>query len=70
MKLSDLCISKPVFTLVINFLLVIVGLVGFSRLEVREMPKIETGMATITTIYVGADASLIENQITTKIENE
>lgn len=70
MKLSDLCISKPVFTLVINFLLIIVGLVGFSRLEVREMPKMETGMATITTTYVGADANLIENQITTKIENE
>jgi multidrug efflux pump len=70
MKLSDLCISKPVFTIVINLLLIIIGLVGFSRLEVREMPKLETGMATITTIYIGADADLIENQITTKIENE
>jgi multidrug efflux pump len=70
MKISDLCIKRPVFTLVINILIVVVGLVSFSRLEVRDLPKMETGTATITTSYPGADGTLIENEITSVIEEE
>lgn len=70
MKLSDLCIQRPVFTLVINILIVVVGLVSFLRLEVRDLPKMETGTATITTTYSGADGTLIENEITSVIEEE
>lgn len=70
MKLSDLCIQRPVFTLVINILIVVVGLVGFLRLEVRDLPKMAIGTATITTTYAGADGTLIENEITSVIEEE
>ncbi|MFI4955128.1 MAG: efflux RND transporter permease subunit, partial [Gammaproteobacteria bacterium] len=70
MKLSDLCIQRPVFTLVINILIVVVGLVGFLRLEVRDLPKMAIGTATITTTYSGADGTLIENEITSVIEEE
>jgi multidrug efflux pump len=70
MKISDLCIKRPIFTLVINILLVVVGLVGFLRLEVRDLPKMEIGTATITTMYPGADGRLIENEITSVIEEE
>ena len=70
MKLSDLCIQRPVFTLVINVLLVVIGIVSFARLEVRDLPKMETGTATITTTYPGADGTLIENEITSVIEEE
>lgn len=70
MKLSDLCIKRPIFTLVLNILIVVVGLVSFSRLEVRDLPKMATGTATITTTYAGADGTLIENEITSVIEEE
>ena len=70
MKISDLCIKRPIFTVVINLLIVVVGLVSFSRLEVRDLPKMETGTATITTVYPGADGTLIENEITSVIEEE
>ncbi len=48
--------------------MVVVGLVSFSRLEVRDLPRMEVGSATITTTYAGADGTLIENEITSVIE--
>jgi len=68
MKLSDFCISRPVFTLVINILLLVVGLVGYQRLEVRDLPKIDSPSVGIYTTYSGADAYLIETQITNRLE--
>jgi len=68
MKLSDFCISRPIFTLVINILLVVVGFVGYQRLEVRDLPKINSPTVSITTTYSGADAYLIESQITNRLE--
>jgi len=68
MKLSDFCISRPIFTLVINILLLVVGFVGYQRLEVRDLPKINSPTVSITTTYTGADAYLIESQITNRLE--
>lgn len=68
MKLSDVCISRPVFTIVINLLLLIVGFVSYQKLEVRELPKMEQPTVTISTSFAGADAELIETEITSRIE--
>ena len=39
MSLSSVCISRPVFAIVINLIIVIIGIVGFDRLSVRELPR-------------------------------
>ncbi|MFA6037894.1 MAG: efflux RND transporter permease subunit [Legionellales bacterium] len=69
MQLPEICIKRPVFAVVINVLLVIIGLVGFERLAVRQLPVTEQFVANIETVYLGASADLIEEEITTRIEN-
>jgi multidrug efflux pump len=68
-QLPEICIKRPVFAIVINVLLVIIGIVGFERLAVRQLPITEQFVANIETIYLGASADLIEEEITTRIEN-
>lgn len=69
MLLPEICIKRPVFAIVINVLLIIVGIVGFERLSVRQLPITEQFVANVQTTYLGASADLIEEEITTRIEN-
>lgn len=69
MRLSELCIERPVFAIVINLMLLIIGFVGFSRLTVRELPQTAQFNVEILTTYQGASAELMENQVTIPIEN-
>lgn len=69
MSLSSLCIKRPVFTIVLSVLLSLVGLYCFQKLQVSRLPNIEQSKITITTYYSGASPQLIENDITTPIEN-
>lgn len=69
MRISQLCIDRPVFAIVINLILLIVGYIGFDRLNVRELPRTEQFNVEIGTTYTGASAELIESQITIPIED-
>ncbi|MDX2480943.1 MAG: efflux RND transporter permease subunit [Desulfuromusa sp.] len=68
MILSDISVKRPVFASVISLLLVVFGLVAFSRLPLREYPDIDPPVVTIDTIYPGAAANVVETQITQIIE--
>jgi len=68
-QLPALCIKRPVFAIVLNVLLIIVGIVGFERLSIRQLPIMEQFVANIQTVYMGASADLIEEEVTTRIEN-
>jgi len=68
MILSDISIKRPVFASVISLLLVVFGLVSFSRLPLREYPDIDPPVVTIDTSYPGASAYVVESQITQLIE--
>jgi multidrug efflux pump len=68
-QLPAICIKRPVFAMVLNILLIIVGIVGFERLSVRQLPIMEQFVANIQTTYLGASADLMEEEITTRIEN-
>lgn len=70
MRVSDLSISRPVFATVVNVLLVLIGLVAFSRLTVREYPNIDVPTVTVATTYPGANAEIIETQVTKVIEDQ
>jgi multidrug efflux pump len=69
MILSDISVRRPVFAAVLSMLLVLIGVVSYSRLAVRDLPAIEPPIVSIDTTYRGANAQVIENQITQIIED-
>lgn len=68
MKLSEICIRRPVLSWVMTFILILLGLVGFSRLTLQHMPKIERPYVTIESNLNGASPEVMESQVTRVIE--
>src|SRR5690606_34302966 len=69
MRLSDVCIRRPVFATVLSLVILLVGLVSYDRLQVREYPKIDEPTVTVSTTYPGASAEIIESQVTKPLED-
>ncbi len=69
MLLSDTAVKRPVFASVIALILVILGLVSFDRLSLREYPDIDAPIVTVDTRYPGASASVVETRITQVVED-
>jgi multidrug efflux pump len=69
MLLSDTSIKRPVFATVLALILIVFGLVAFSRLSLREYPDIDPPIVSVTTNYPGASASVVETRITQIIED-
>jgi multidrug efflux pump len=69
MKLSETSIRRPVFATVLSLLLVLVGLVSFTRLQVREYPRIDEPVVTVTTTLRGAASEVIETQVSKVLED-
>lgn len=69
MKLSQVCIERPVFATVLSLALIVFGVVGFSHLETRYFPKVQSPSAEVSVHYAGASPSLMENQVTRYLEN-
>src|SRR5215813_9727942 len=68
MKFTELFIRRPVIALVVNIIIVIAGLQSIRSLNVRQYPRSENAAITVTTAYVGANASLVRGFITTPLE--
>ena len=69
MILSDISIRRPVFAWVMTLVIVLVGVVAWTRLPVRLIPNVDTPVVTVNTSYPGASAQVIESQITQPIED-
>ncbi|WP_415881938.1 efflux RND transporter permease subunit [Neptuniibacter sp. QD34_54] len=69
MILSEISIKRPVLATVMSILVLLVGLLAYDRLTVREYPKIDLPVITVETTYPGASASIIETQVTQIIED-
>ncbi|MBP0049401.1 efflux RND transporter permease subunit [Marinobacterium sp. AK62] len=69
MILSDISIKRPVLATVMSLLVLLVGLIAYDRLTVREYPKIDVPVVSVETVYPGASASIIESQVTKIIED-
>ena len=69
MVLSDLSIRRPVFATVINLVVVLVGIIAYDRLAVRLIPNVDVPVVTVNTHYPGANARVIESQVTQPIED-
>lgn len=68
MNISELSIRRPVLTFVMNIILVLFGAIGFSYLGVRDYPAIDPPNIFVQTSYSGANADIIESQITEPLE--
>ena len=68
MTLSDLALTRPVTSYVMSIIILVFGLVGFSFLGVRLYPAIDPPTISISTTYTGANAEIIESQITEPLE--
>jgi multidrug efflux pump len=69
MVLSDLCIRRPVLATVLSLVVVLLGVVSYQRLSVREYPKIDEPVVTVETKYRGASAEIIESRVTKVLED-
>ncbi|MDA9994556.1 efflux RND transporter permease subunit, partial [Burkholderiales bacterium] len=69
MILSEISIRRPVLATVFSLLIVLLGVISFDRLSVREYPKIDPPTVSVRTIYKGATAQVVESVITTPIED-
>ncbi|HEX8277507.1 MAG TPA: efflux RND transporter permease subunit, partial [Segetibacter sp.] len=68
MNISELSLRRPVLATVINLMIILFGIVGFSFLSVREYPAIDPPIVNVRTSYTGANSDIIETQITEPIE--
>lgn len=68
MQLTKICIKKPVFTIVINLIIITLGAIFYTKLEIRNTPNINPPIITVESHYEGANALYMERQITTRLE--
>ncbi len=69
MRLSETSIRRPVLATVMSLLLILVGLVSFQQLSVREYPRIDEPLVTVNTRLLGASSEVIESQVTKPLED-
>ncbi|MES2205073.1 MAG: efflux RND transporter permease subunit [Pseudomonadota bacterium] len=68
-KPTDFFIKRPVFSTALSLLLFVIGLIAYDQLELRQYPRMEANVISVSTTYQGADADTVESFVTTKIED-
>ena len=68
MRLTDLFIRRPVLAIVVNLVILIAGLQSIRSLSVRQFPRTDVAVITVSTAYIGANADLVRGFITSPIE--
>jgi multidrug efflux pump len=69
MKLSDISIQRPVFAIVLSLLLIVLGVMAYGRLTLRELPAIDPPIVSVDVNYPGASAAVVETRVTQIIED-
>ncbi|MDQ7744326.1 efflux RND transporter permease subunit [Hydrogenophaga pseudoflava] len=69
MQLPEIAIRRPVFASVLSLLILLVGLVAFQGLTVREYPKIDEPTVTVSTTFTGASSEVVESQVSKPLED-
>ena len=67
-SLSDISIKRPVLAIVMSLVIILFGAIGFLYLGIREFPSVDPPVVTVSTSYTGANAEIIESQITEPLE--
>ncbi len=69
MHFTDIFIRRPVLATVVSLLILVLGLRSIGSLPIREYPATQNAVVTVSTVYYGADSSLVSGFITTPLEN-
>jgi len=69
MTLPETCIRRPVLASVLSLVILLVGLISYQRLSVREYPRIDEPIVSVVTVYRGASAEVVESQVTKNLED-
>ncbi len=69
MRLSDISIERPVFATVLSLLLIVLGIMAYTRLTLRELPAIDPPVVSVDVTYPGASAAVVETRITQVLED-
>lgn len=69
MSLFEVCIRRPVLATVLSLMVLVIGAISYTRLAVREYPRIDEPVVSVTTNYPGASAEVVESQITKVLED-
>lgn len=67
-SLSETSIKRPVLAIVMSILIILFGVIGYTYLGIREFPSVDPPVVTVQTNYTGANADIIESQITEPLE--
>src|SRR3954451_20604863 len=70
MNISELSLKRPVFATVMNLMIILFGVVGYTFLAVRDYPAIDPPVISVSTSYTGANPDIIANQITEPLEKQ
>jgi multidrug efflux pump len=70
MKLSETAIHRPVLAIMLSLALVLFGVIGYTRLSVRELPDIDPPIISVSTVLPGANAQVVETAVTDVLEEE
>ena len=69
MKFTDVCIRRPVLSTVMSLVIILLGIVSWSRLQVRQYPNVDQPKISVFTQLEGAGPEIVETQITKVLEN-
>ena len=69
MTLPELCIRRPVFATVLSLVILLIGLISYQRLSIREYPRIDEPLVNVSTRLQGASSEVIESQVTKPLED-
>ena len=69
MRVSDISIERPVLATVLSLLLIVVGLMAYARLTLRELPAIDPPVVSVDVTYPGASAGVVETRVTQVLED-
>ena len=70
MKLSEISIKRPVLAIVMSLAIILLGVISYGRLSVREYPDVDPPIVSVTTLYRGASPSVVETEITDVLEEQ
>jgi multidrug efflux pump len=69
-RLSELCVERPVFASVLSLLILLLGAIALLRLPNRELPDVDAPIVSVTTVYPGAAPEVVETSVTEPLEEE
>ena len=70
MNISEFSLKRPVFATVLNLMIILFGIVGYTFLAIRDYPAIDPAIITVSTSYTGANPDIMESQVTEPLEKQ